>query len=69
MYSEYDTFSLSKELPDDDTVPLGTRGVVLMVFGGNPCQYEVEFPNEDGGNLGKSTTYTITEDFMVRDAT
>ena len=25
-----------------------------MVFGGQPCQYEVEFPDGSGGNMGQS---------------
>jgi hypothetical protein len=62
-YNEYDTFKLAKELPDG-SVPLGTLGVVLMVLGGAPVAYEVEFPDDMGGNRGESTTYTLTEDFF-----
>jgi hypothetical protein len=67
IYSEYDTFELAKELPDR-SVPLGTQGVILMVLGGDPVAYEVEFPDEVGGNLGNSTTYTLTEDFFRKDS-
>jgi hypothetical protein len=67
MFNEYDTFRLSKPLADDATVPVGTRGVVLTVYGGCPCAYEVEFPNRDAGNIGKELTYAITDDFMGPD--
>ena len=63
MFNEYDTFLLSQQLPDD-SIPVGTCGVVLMVFEVDPCAYEVEFPDGKGGNLGKSMTYTITDEFM-----
>ena len=66
-YSEYDTFKLAKELPDR-SVRLGTRGVVLMVLGGDPVAYEVEFPDEVGGNQGRSMTYTLTEEFFRKDS-
>jgi len=69
MFNEYETFRLSRELPDDNTIPVGTRGVVLMVLGGSPYEYEVEFPDGSGGNLGKSLTYTISEEFMKQDIT
>ena len=65
MFSEYDVFILRRELLDA-TVPVGTRGVVLLVLGGKPCSYEVEFPDGKGGNMGKEISYTITEDFMLR---
>ena len=63
MFQEYDTFVLKRELP---SVPVGTVGVILMVFDGSPLSYEVEFPNGQGGNLGDEITYTLTEDFMGR---
>lgn len=65
-FQEYDTFMLSRPL-QDLSVPVGTRGVVLMVLGGDPYEYEVEFPNNQGGNLGKSHTYTLTGSFMAKD--
>ena len=68
MFEEYDTFLLSKPL-EDTTIPTGTRGVVLMVFGGEPTSYEVEFPDGNGGNLGKDISYTITADCMKPDST
>jgi len=63
MFNEHDVFILQRALPDG-TVPAGTRGVVLMVFGGSPCSYEVEFPDGHGGNLGAEITYTLTDDDM-----
>jgi hypothetical protein len=67
MFNEFDTFRLSKPLADDDTVPVGSRGVILTVYGGCPCAYEVEFPNGEAGNLGRESTYAITDEFMAPD--
>ncbi len=67
-FNDYDTFILAKPLADP-TVPVGTRGVVLMTLGGEPAVYEVEFPNGNGGNLGKDISYTITVDHMKPDST
>lgn len=63
MFNDYDIFVLTQEL-EDRSVPIGTVGVVLMVLGGTPCAYEVEFPDGEGGNLGNEISYTITEDSM-----
>ncbi len=63
MFDEHDTFVLCQQL-SDATIPVGTHGVVLMVYGEKPCSYDVEFPDGKGGNLGKAMTYTITGDFM-----
>jgi hypothetical protein len=63
MYDEYDTFILAKEL-EDNTIKKGTRGVVLMILDTSPYTYEVEFPDDKGGNIGENMTYTITEQFM-----
>lgn len=65
-FRKYEPFRLAKPL-DDSTIPVMSRGVVLEVFGGSPCQYEVEFPDCEGGNLGNSLTYTISEDQMTVD--
>ena len=65
MFNEYDSFWLRRQLPDE-SIPIGTRGVVLMVFEGPPRAYEVEFPDGRGSNLGKALTYTVTEEFMSR---
>ena len=64
MFKEHDIFILSKAL-HDDSVPLGATGVVLMVFPAESPAYEVEFPDDKGGNLGKSPTYTITGEYMT----
>jgi hypothetical protein len=62
MFKDYDCFELKSDLPG---VPAGSVGVVLMVYGGQPCAYEVEFTDGDGGNMGDEITFTITEDQMV----
>ena len=64
MFQTYDVFKLVRPL-EDSTVPVGATGVVLMVHGGTPCRYEVEFPDGNGGNRGQSITYTLTEEFMA----
>ncbi len=66
MFDEYDTFLLAQPLTDT-TIPVGTRGVVLIVHGGEPSAYEVEFPDGKGGNLGEEISYTITAEFMRLD--
>jgi hypothetical protein len=64
MFRQFEIFRLIKALPDG-SVPIGTTGAVLEVFGGEPREYEVEFPDGNGGNLGRSITYTISEEFML----
>lgn len=66
MFSEYDTFVLKEPLSDTSLVA-GARGVVLIVLGGEPTAYEVEFSDGKGGNLGDEATYTITENYMQPD--
>jgi hypothetical protein len=61
MFKEYQCFRLRKPLPDN-SVPTGTIGVVLIVF--SASDYEVEFPDGNGGNLGIASTYTITQEYM-----
>jgi len=63
MFKEYDTFRLIRPIPLQP-IPIGTVGVVLMVFGGERTEYEVEFLDRNGGNLGTSPTHTIDEEFM-----
>ena len=63
MYQEHECFRLSKSLPTE-SIPVGTVGVVLMVFKGPPREYEVEFPDGRGGNRGTQPTFTIGEKFM-----
>lgn len=57
----YDTFRLVKRIPSDSTVPVGTPGVVLLVF---DDAYEVEFPDGLGASIGAMITYTLTLDYL-----
>ena len=63
MFKEYAIFTLKKPLSEAG-LAAGTKGVVLVVYGGSPPAYEVEFPDGEGGNLGADLTYTITEEYM-----
>jgi hypothetical protein len=63
MFGEYETFRLTKPIPGQP-IPVGSIGVVLMVFPGATPEYEVEFPDANGKNLGNSPTHTIGEEFM-----
>ena len=63
MFNEHDCFQLARLLPSQ-TIPIGTVGVVLMVYEGTPRHYEVEFPDDHGRNLGTEPTFTIDEEFM-----
>ncbi len=63
MFDEYDTFILARSIPQQP-IPVGSIGVVLMVFHGEKPQYEVEFLDGKGRNLGTSPTHTIGEDCM-----
>jgi Domain of unknown function (DUF4926) len=63
MFSEYDCFRLCKPILGE-TIPVGTVGVVLMVFRKPSVAYEVEFPDDTGRNLGSQPTFTLTEEFM-----
>jgi hypothetical protein len=63
-FNEYDCFRLAKPIPSE-LIPIGTIGVVLMVFGDAEPAYEVEFSNGKGGYLGSRPTFTISTDFMA----
>ena len=63
-FEQYECFALSRSIPGDDSIAIGTVGVVLEIYGGSPCAYEVEFPDGRGGNLGAQTTYALTEELM-----
>lgn len=63
MFKEYDCFRLCKPLPDE-AIPVGTIGVVLIV--NDNSDYEVEFPDGNGGNFGSVPTFTLSDDFMER---
>jgi Domain of unknown function (DUF4926) len=55
MFKEYDCFRLRKALPNE-SLQVGTIGVILMVFDSPSRAYEVEFPDGTGGNLGTQLT-------------
>ena len=63
IYKEHDCFILTKKIPNEDFVDVGTRGTVLMILSHLPPVYEVEFVTDEGRNFG-NRTYTITEEFM-----
>jgi len=63
MYKEYDTFILTKRISGEN-IPLGTPGVILIIHSSDPPEYEVEFPDETGRNLGSKPTFTLTEEYM-----
>lgn len=63
-FNEYDTFRLAKPIPLE-AIPVGAVGVVLMVLDGVRSEYEVEFSDGKGGNLGSRPTFTLSEDFMT----
>lgn len=63
MFYEYDTFRLRRPVPDE-SVPVGTVGVVLMVHDAAAGVYEVEFPTDEGENLGAESTYSLSEESM-----
>ena len=64
MFNEHDCFVLTKAIPNEPEVKVGMRGVILMVFGGDPCDYEVEFVDKNGYNIGSELTFTLSEDYM-----
>ena len=64
MFNEHDCFVLTKAIPNESEVKVGMIGVILMVFGGDPCDYEVEFPDDNGYNIGSQITFTLSEDYM-----
>jgi hypothetical protein len=55
MLNEYDSVRLRKPLPSDK-VPVGSKGVVLMVYREPKPGYEVEFFDASGKSLGNFTT-------------
>ena len=64
MFREYDIFTLAKQIPGED-IPVGARGVVLMVFTEPRRAYEVEFVDANGRNLGSRATFTLNEEYMM----
>jgi len=65
MYNEYDCFLLTKQIPNDTFVEVGTCGVILMILNDSPPVYEVEFGDGKGGNIGNKT-YTLSEEYMQK---
>ena len=55
---EYDTIVLKRPLTDT-TIPVGTKGVILMVFDDPSEAYEVEFVDSCNRSLG---TFTVSDD-------
>lgn len=55
MLKEYESVYLRGALPEGE-VPVGSRGVVLMVYLEPTLGYEVEFFDENGKSLGNFTT-------------
>ncbi len=57
MMQLYDTIILKEPL-DDIGVPVGSKGVILIVFDESSKAYEVEFVDSEDVSLG---TFTVTE--------
>jgi hypothetical protein len=55
MLLEYDSVSLKRPLSEGD-VPVGSKGVVLIVYVEPTLGYEVEFFDASGKSLGNFTT-------------
>jgi hypothetical protein len=55
LLKEYDSVKLVRPLPDAD-IPLGSHGVVLIVYEGKSPDYEVEFFDRSGNSVGNFTT-------------
>jgi hypothetical protein len=64
MFIEHECFILVKKIPGEDEIPLGMRGVVLMVY--SQDDYEVEFVDDRGYNIGTQPTFTLKKDFMAK---
>jgi hypothetical protein len=60
----YDAIGLQRPLKEVD-IPVGSHGVVLMVFETPTLAYEVEFVDCGGNSLGTST---VTEDQIAASA-
>jgi hypothetical protein len=58
MLNEYDTISLKTPLVEA-AIPVGSKGIILMVFEFPSKAYEVEFFDVTNRSLG---TFTVTED-------
>ena len=54
MFNEYDVVRLVSELRSKG-LKGGTRGAIVMVYPGDPPEYEVEFVDEEGNTLAVET--------------
>lgn len=65
MIDEYASVKLKKPIPYCD-IPVGSRGVVVMVHDASPPGYEVEFMDDSGKTLRDTKTgyfvFTLNED-------
>jgi hypothetical protein len=63
MFKEYDAFVLAKPI-EGESLPVGTRGVILMVHDAKAGVYEVKFLDERGCNQGAQPTFSLSKDYM-----
>ena len=61
MLSEYDVVRL-RSSTSAVSIPVGTRGTILIVYDDSPIAYEVEFVDDLGSSLG---TFTLQEDDLA----
>jgi hypothetical protein len=54
MFEEYDVVRLVADLASKG-LKAGTRGAVVMIYPGDPPEYEVEFVDENGITLATET--------------
>lgn len=64
MVNEYDCVRLVKPLADEQ-VPVGSKGVILMVFCEPRLGYAVEFFDEAGETIGASDFFIVEPDQIV----
>ena len=50
IFREHNCFRLKRPL-QGESIPVGTVGVVLMMYGGHSPKYEVEFVGKDEASL------------------
>jgi hypothetical protein len=62
MLKEYDSVRLRKPLLDNN-IPVGSKGVVLLVYTNPRLAYEVEFFDPSGRSLGN---FTMEEDHLEK---
>ena len=62
MLNEYDCVRLRRALPDAK-IPVGSKGVVLMVYKEPQPGYEVEFFDGSGNSL---MNFSVEEDYVEK---